>query len=163
MKYIFKQIDNVSGRNAETTSEFSAVSLNDILDQFQMFLRGSGFYPSGVLDFVDEDACEPEWYNEEFDVSPEESTISNTQSDPEWHPNWPFPRGSSTEEVNELSEESYNFAPSVGMQWTVNELMKGPMTVQSIAEECSICGINLDTMKYQTCWNIKCAIGNDAY
>ena len=73
MKYIFKQIDNISGRNAETTFEFSTDSLNDILDQFQMFLRGSGFYPSGVLDFVDEDACEPEWYNEEFDVSPEES------------------------------------------------------------------------------------------
>ena len=84
------------------------------------------------------------------------------QSDPEWHPNWPFPRGSSTEEVNELSEESYNFAPSVGMQWTVNELMKGPMTVQSI-EDCSVCGINLDKMKNQSCWNAKCAIGNNAY
>ena len=126
MKYIFKQIDNISGRNAETTFEFSTDTLNDILDQFQMFLRGSGFYPSGVLDFVDEDACEPEWYNEEFDVSPEESTISNTQSDPEWHPNWPFPRGSSTEEVNEIDQfggshrvrNRYIFQWKGGMKWT---------------------------------------------
>ena len=34
MKYIFKQIDNISGRCAETTVEFSADSLSDILEQF---------------------------------------------------------------------------------------------------------------------------------
>ena len=52
MKYIFKQIDNISGRLAETTIEFHADSLSDILEQFEMFLRGSGFHTSGTLDFV---------------------------------------------------------------------------------------------------------------
>jgi len=52
MKYIFKQIDNISGRLAETTIEFHADSLSDILEQFEMFLRGSGFHFSGTLDFV---------------------------------------------------------------------------------------------------------------
>ena len=52
MKYIFKQIDNISGRFAETTIEFHADSLSDILEQFELFLRGSGFHPSGTLDFV---------------------------------------------------------------------------------------------------------------
>jgi hypothetical protein len=60
MKYIFKQIDNISGRSAETTVEFSADYLPDILEQFEMFLRGSGFHFSGTLDFVSDE----EYYGE---------------------------------------------------------------------------------------------------
>jgi len=144
MKYIFKQIDNISGRFAETTVEFHADSLPDILEQFEMFLRGSGFHPSGVLDFVDVDECE-EWHNEEFDTPQEEPSAT-----------WPFPKSNSTK------EEWYGVAPSVAMQWTVNELMKGPMTVQSNAEKCSVCGISLEIMKNQKCWDIKCPKGDDA-
>jgi hypothetical protein len=68
MKYIFKQIDNISGHSAETTIEFNADYLPDILQHFEMFLRGSGFHPTGTLDFVhDEDYHdEPlEWHKEE--------------------------------------------------------------------------------------------------
>ena len=144
MKYIFKQIDDISGRNAVTTIEFSADSLPDILEHFEMFIRGSGFHPSGVLDFVDVDECE-EWHNEEFDTPQEESSAI-----------WPFPKQRPTQ------EEWNGVAPSVAMQWTVNELMKGPMTVQSITEKCSICGISFDVMANQKCWDVKCPIGNDA-
>jgi hypothetical protein len=55
MKYIFKQIDDISGNNAETTIEFTADYLPTILEHFEMFLRGSGFHPSGTLDFVEEE------------------------------------------------------------------------------------------------------------
>ena len=55
MKYIFKQVDDISGHNAETTIEFHADYLPDVLEHFEMFLRGSGFHPSGTLDFVEED------------------------------------------------------------------------------------------------------------
>ena len=145
MNYIFKQIDNISGRFAETTVDFSADSLPDILEQFEMFLRGCGFHPSGTLDFVNYDDCELEWHNEEFDTPQEEPSAT-----------WPFPKQTSTQ------EEWNGVAPSTAMQWTVNELMKGPMTVQSITEKCSICGISLESMKNQKCWDIKCPIGNNA-
>ena len=158
MKYIFKQIDDISGRNAVTTIEFSADSLPDILEHFEMFLRGSGFHPSGTLDFVNYDDCE-EWHNEEFDTPQEEPvyTWNNTSA------TWPFPKSNPTEDVSKLGEEWYGVSPSTAMQWTVNELMKGPMTVQSNAEKCLVCGLSLETMKTQKCWDKFCPKGNDAY
>ncbi len=154
MKYIFKQIDDISGANAVTTIEFSADSLPDILEHFEMFIRGSGFHPSGTLDFVNYDDCELEFSDEELDT-PQEETHEWTQTlrdDAEW----PFPKQRPTQ------EEWNGVAPSVAMQWTVNELMKGPMTVQSNAEKCSVCGISFDVMANQKCWDVKCPIGNDA-
>ena len=136
MKYIFKQIDDISGHKSETTIEFNADYLPDILEHFEMFIRGSGFHPSGVLDFVDVDECE-EWHNEEFDTPQEEPSAI-----------WPFPKSNSTK------EEWNGVAPSVAMQWTVNELMKDP--------KCSVCGISLEVMKNQSCWDIKCPKGSDA-
>jgi hypothetical protein len=156
MKYIFKQIDNISGRNAETTVEFSADSLPDILEHFEMFLRGSGFHPSGTLDFVNYDECE-EWHNEEFET-PVHPWTQTLRDDAEW----PFPKSNPTEDVSKLGEEWYGVSPSTAMQWTVSELMKGPMTVQSNAEKCSICGISLETMKTQKCWDKFCPKGSDA-
>jgi len=152
MNYIFKQIDNISGRFAETTVDFNADSLTDVLDQFELFLRGSGFYFTGKLDFVNDDDC-GEWHNEEFDT-PKEETHEWTQTlrdDAEW----PFPKSS-------VEENWQGVAPSVAMQWTANELMKGPMTVQSIVEKCSVCGISLEVMKNQACWDNKCPKGNNA-
>jgi hypothetical protein len=158
MKYIFKQIDDISGHKAETTLEFNAEYLPDILEHFEMFIRGSGFHPSGTLDFVNYDDCE-EWHNEEFDTPQEEPvyTWNNTSA------TWPFPKSNPTEDVSKLGEEWYGVSPSTAMQWTVNELMKGPMTVQSNAEKCSVCGLSLETMKTQKCWDKFCPKGNDAY
>jgi hypothetical protein len=158
MKYIFKQIDDISGHKSETTLEFNAEYLPDILEHFEMFIRGSGFHPSGTLDFVNYDDCE-EWHNEEFDTPQEEPvyTWNNTSA------TWPFPKSNPTEDVSKLGEEWYGVSPSTAMQWTVNELMKGPMTVQSNAEKCSVCGLSLETMKTQKCWDKFCPKGNDAY
>jgi len=165
MKYIFKQIDDISGRCAETTVEFSADSLSDIVNQFEMFIRGCGFYPPGNLEFVDEE----EYYGEELDT-PQEETHEWTQTlrdDAEW----PFPLKRPVESIydGDLNSPSagatqpwQGVAPSVAMQWTVNELMKGPMTVQSNSEKCSICGISFNVMANQKCWDVKCPIGNDA-
>jgi hypothetical protein len=154
MKYIFKQIDDISGHKSETTIEFSADYLPTILEHFEMFLRGSGFHATGTLDFVNYDDCELEFSDEELDT-PQEETHEWTQTlrdDAEW----PFPKQRPTQ------EEWNGVAPSTAMQWTVNELMKGPMTVQSIAEKCSVCGITLETMKNQKCWDVKCPIGKNA-
>jgi hypothetical protein len=119
-----------------------------------MFIRGSGFHPSGTLDFVNYDDCELEFSDEELDT-PQEETHEWTQTlrdDAEW----PFPKQRPTQ------EEWNGVSPSTAMQWTVNELMKGPMTVQSNAEKCSVCGISFDVMANQKCWDVKCPIGNDA-
>jgi len=153
MKYIFKQIDDISGANAETTVEFNADTLSSVLEQFELFLRGAGFYTSGTLDFVNEDDCE-EWHTEEF-VTPQEEPHEWTQTlrdDAEW----PFPK-------SRVTESWQGVAPSVAMQWTANELMKGPMTLQSVSDNCSVCGLSFEKMKNQKCWDVKCPKGNDAY
>ena len=60
MKYVFKQIDNYTP--SETTIEFTADSLMTVLEQFEFFLKGSGFYFNGKLDIVNED----EWNEDNF-------------------------------------------------------------------------------------------------
>ncbi len=158
MKYIFKQIDDISGHNAETTIEFSADSLPDILEHFEMFLRGSGFHPTGILDFVDE---EDEYTTPKFEpaVDEDEELDEYTQTlidDCEW----PFPKERPSEGPK---EEPWNgVSPSVAMQWTVKELQKGPMTVESVTNICPVCKIDNETMKNNKCWDNNCPKGNDA-
>lgn len=100
MKYVFKQIDDISGSNAVTTVEFSADYIGDILEQFQMFIRGCGFYVDGTLDFVDD------------------------------------------EEPEEQEKEWQGVAPSVAMQWTVNELMK-PKSIYEDGYESPSAGVRV--------------------
>jgi hypothetical protein len=100
MKYTFKQIDNISGRNAETTVEFSADSLTDILQHFEMFLRGSGFHPSGTLDFVEDE----EYYNDPIDFNVESVEEPWNGVAPSTAMQWT---------VNELMKGSVNKEPTV--------------------------------------------------
>ena len=130
MKYIFKQIDNISGRCAETTVEFSADSLSDILEQFEMFLRGSGFLPDGTLDFIPDEEYYGEPDTQEEPVHPWTQTL---RDDGEWN----------------------GVAPSVAMQWTVNELMKDKSV-------CPVCKIDNETMAQHECWDNNCPKGKDA-
>ena len=130
MKYIFKQIDDISGRNAETTVEFSADSLSDILEQFEMFLRGSGFLPDGTLDFIPDEEYYGEPDTQEEPVHPWTQTL---RDDGEWN----------------------GVAPSVAMQWTVNELMKDKSV-------CPVCKIDNETMAQHECWDNNCPKGKDA-
>ena len=93
MKYILKQIDDISGANAVTTIEFSADYLPDILEHVEMFIRGSGFIVSGKLDFIDyEDPyTTPKFEAAEDEDEDEEETHEWTQTlrdDSEW----PFPK-----------------------------------------------------------------------
>ena len=56
------------GVPAKRTVEFDAVSLNDILAEVEMFLRGSGFYFHGTLDVVNDD-CEEFIEDEQIEQS----------------------------------------------------------------------------------------------
>ena len=82
MKYVFKQIDNYTP--SETTIEFTADSLMTVLEQFEFFLKGSGFYFNGKLDIVNED----EW-NEDNDgveefKTPQYDIFSDEQAKKRW-------------------------------------------------------------------------------
>jgi hypothetical protein len=58
------------GVTTKRTIEFDAVLLNDVVSEFELFLRGAGFNPPGILDFIDEnyyaEPAGPEWQTEEF-------------------------------------------------------------------------------------------------
>ena len=124
MKYVFKQIDDISGANAVTTIEFSADYLPDILEHVEMFLRGSGFIVSGKLDFVDyEDPyttpkfeCAEENYEDE-DEELDEYTQTLIDDDA-----WPFPKERPPEGTK--TEPWPGVASSVSAQYVVT-LPKG--------------------------------------
>jgi len=83
MKYVFKQIDDYTP--SETTIEFTADSLITVLEQFEFFLKGSGFYFNGKLDIVNED----EW-NEDNDgveefKTPQYDIFSDEQAKQRWN------------------------------------------------------------------------------
>jgi len=119
MKYVFKQIDDISGANAVTTIEFSADYLPDILEHVEMFLRGSGYIISGKLDFVDyEDEyttpkfeCAEENYEDE-DEELDEYTQTLIDDDA-----WPFPKERPSEGTK--TEPWPGVAPSVSAQYVV--------------------------------------------
>ena len=153
MKYIFKQVDDISGHNAETTIEFSADYLPTILEHFEMFLRGSGFHATGTLEFVDyEDPyttpkfeCAEENY-EDDDVEDDEETHEWTQTlrdDSEW----PFPK----QRPGDLN------GPAV-MDWTAAQLIRPP----KMEDVCPVCKIDMKTMLNHECWDNNCPKGKDA-
>lgn len=46
------------------TVEFDAVHINDVVSEFELFLRGAGFNPAGTLDFISDEEYwgnGPEW------------------------------------------------------------------------------------------------------
>lgn len=51
-KFTFIREDSSYVGNAKQTIEFSAVTLDDVLAQFEDFLKGAGFVFDGRLDFV---------------------------------------------------------------------------------------------------------------
>ena len=155
MKYVFKQIDDISGANAVTTIEFSADYLPDILEHVEMFLRGSGFIVSGKLDFVD---YEDPYTTPKFECA-EENYEDEDEETHEWSQKllddveWPFPLKRPTEPVQQES-------PSNGaavMDWTAAQLIKNAKK-----DYCEICGISLDVMATQKCWDKNCPKGPDA-
>ena len=157
MKYIFKQVDDISGHNAETTIEFSADTLSTILEHFEMFIRGSGFHATGTLEFVDyEDPyttpkfeCAEENY-EDDDVEDDEETHEWTQTlrdDSEW----PFPK----QRPGDLNSDTTG--PAV-MDWTAAQLIHPP----KMEDVCPVCKIDMKTMLNHECWDNNCPKGKDA-
>lgn len=72
MRYVLKQIDDYTP--SETTVEFQADNLYTILEQFEYFLKGSGYTLHGRLDIVPDS----EYYGEEL---PSETVTVSTFDD----------------------------------------------------------------------------------
>lgn len=68
--------------DTKRTVEFNADSLDQILNEFEHFLRGCGFFFQGQLDFIDDEKYEHDDYDES------EETNFNFDSIPK--NNWPF-------------------------------------------------------------------------
>ena len=74
MKYILKQIDDISGDNAVTTIEFNTDTLDGVIEHVDLFIRGCGFFPpqGAVLDYIENQfpdwvgQQDSEWNNEDF-------------------------------------------------------------------------------------------------
>ena len=77
---------------SKRTVEFNADSLDQILSEFENFLRGCGFNFNGQLDFVNDEE-QPEWHTEEFETP--EYDFSNLPQN-----NWPFGGSKETVTVN---------------------------------------------------------------
>ena len=101
MKYIIKQIDDISGHNAVTTVEFNTDTLDGLLEHVDLFIRGCGFFPpqGATLDYIEDQfpdwvgQQDSEWHNEEF-VTP---VVKEDYSD--------FGGGSTLDDYPELKEE----------------------------------------------------------
>ncbi len=81
---------------SKKTVEFNGESLDGVINEFEMFLKGCGFSFNGQLDFVDNHSDSfdygeepPEWRIEEFnkEFKTPQFDFSELQKN-----NWPFPR-----------------------------------------------------------------------
>jgi len=70
-----------SGPHNRNTHEIEAEFLDDVVQEFETFLRGSGFYFDGNLDFVEEQVTK-----EGFDINDYQGDTTETAE-----VGWPFP------------------------------------------------------------------------
>jgi hypothetical protein len=144
MKYTFiMEETDIRGElvGNKLVSEFAADSLEDILVRFQDFLKGSGFVFDGQLDVINDEWDEDFDGVEEFET-PQEPVHDWTQTlrdDVEW----PFakqtaeyttPKFNPAQELYDemdygVANRPKNTAP---WDWTVKELMKGPITTKDV-------------------------------
>ena len=137
MKYIFKQIDTYTP--SETTVEFTADTLSTVLEQFEMFLRGSGFFFDGNLDFVDHE----EQFKEFMELEEEPQLDEPFQS---------------------IYDGDLNSPSAAAFQHTVNSLMNPPKFRANEEKQthCSICNISRSEMNGYKCWDKRCPLPESA-
>lgn len=111
---------------SKKTVEFNGESLDGIISEFEMFLKGCGFQFNGQLNFV-ENQDESEWVTDEWDT-PQQILLQ--ESDP-----W-------TAVVNRHEDELD--------QKYLDEVFGSSYNI------CPVCKLSKDTMKSHKCWDNKC-------
>ena len=95
-KFTFICEDELSVVEAKRTVEFNSGSLDQVLEEFEHFLRGSGFYFRGQLDFIDEEEYED---TEPDFIVPREKINFDFSEIPQ--NNWPFAKDDDSVYVSE--------------------------------------------------------------
>jgi hypothetical protein len=70
----------------KVTHEFTVDDLSTVLENTDLFLRGVGFMPPGILDYVPDDTyygTPPEWHTEEFETPTDDVNHSEYYFDTE--------------------------------------------------------------------------------
>jgi hypothetical protein len=140
MKYVFKQIDSYTP--SETTVEFEADSLETILEQFEFFLKGSGYKISGTLDIV--------YPDEEINYDGINIDLSSygQQSDDI------ILNLGAAEPALDLNFET----DTTVMAHVAADLLRQMENKELAKERCSVCGLDADLMKDHTCFDKNCPL-----
>jgi hypothetical protein len=91
MNFIFKS-KSVGFGSPETTMEFEADDINDVMMYFTDFLRGAGYTFDGVVDIVDSN------YEDDYSDPVDEDCESHQEASSS---TWPFPLGRPKENTTE--------------------------------------------------------------
>jgi hypothetical protein len=111
------------------TTQFRADDLTTMLENFEMFLRGSGFHFKGKLDFFDD---------EEWDNSDEEENDFESETIRERVMN---------HIVKDLLQKNEKVEDEYGDIFAKNE------------EKCELCKLPVDVMQIHQCFDPKCPCG----
>jgi hypothetical protein len=135
---------------SKKTVEFNAETLNDIMNEFEMFLRGAGFHLNGQLDIV-EDECEPEWNTPEWDTSQAWNGVVNSLMNP--------PKFRANEEKVEIGVNSYGASqPTISFPPGVDTItITGTTTATGV--KCELCGLPKSMMTSHNCYDDNCPKG----
>ena len=142
------------GVPAKRTVEFEAVSLNDILAEVEMFLRGSGFYFQGTLDIVDEsDYQEPEETEEPPKTGSWDWTIEQLKKGP-------ITLQDVTKDDTTISFPGIDIQ-SYGAAQPTTAFFSGEDTITITAlNKCQVCGLDKTVMKVHNCYDDNCPKGS---
>lgn len=169
MKYVFKQIDSYTP--SETTVEFEADSLETILEQFEMFLKGSGYQISGTLDIVYPDE-EINYDGINIDLSSSEHEqylwdINAIGEKPFNSEDIVLDLGAAQPAINmDFNRENtffdYDYANSATdttvMAHVAADLLRQMENKELAKERCSVCGLDAALMRDHTCFDKNCPL-----
>jgi hypothetical protein len=153
-KYTFI-CEETYGVPAKRTVEFEAVSLNDILAEVEMFLRGSGFYFRGTLDIVNDD-CEEFIEDEQTDNSIWNKIVQNHDKDlTKKFTDDTFGKVYTSEENNIVLDLG---AAQPALDINFDSAFNGDTIKVNLNEEekCAICKIPKSVMKSEKCYDANC-------
>jgi hypothetical protein len=131
---------------SKRTVEFNAETLDSILIEFEMFLRGAGFHLNGQLDIV-EDECEPEQ-----DTSQAWNGVVNSLMNP--------PKFRANEEKVEIGVNSYGASqPTISFPPGVDTITITGTTTATGVQKCELCGLPKSMMTTHNCYDDNCPKG----
>lgn len=163
-----------SGVNRTSSVNFEADSLNDILEQFEMFLRGQGFDFEGVIDVVpvddgsvdesgdddddDDDGYEEQWSDNPFFNSTDETEYIAQAAAGAPVADYDFSVGDITIDLSSLdvngAEELYQ---PLDIQW--GEPWPGPSVTIGSDTPCKVCKLTRDQLGDAMCFDKNCGFG----